>query len=117
MRPAPPVRARQLSWPLRDPTRLAQRRIRWYAERILVSTLLAGHNVGLEEIDHGLVNVYFDPVWLGHFFERKRCILDSSDSRRNSRATIGGQLEMDSELRRRSVDSRRAIRQRTSPQA
>ena len=59
--------------------------IRWYADRILVSTLLAGHHVGLEEIDHGLFNVYFGPVWLGHFFEHQRLIADSPDPRRKRR--------------------------------
>jgi putative transposase len=59
--------------------------IRWYADRIPVSTLLAGHHVGLEEIDHGLFNVYFGPVWLGHFFEHQRLIADSPDKRRKRR--------------------------------
>ena len=89
VRSAQPARARHLSGPLRDPPRFSQRRHPLYAHRILVSTLLAGHNVGLEEIDHGLFNVYFGPVWLGHFFEHKRCILDSSDPRRNSKQRSG----------------------------
>ena len=41
--------------------------IRWYGDRVPVSRLLAGHNVGLEEIDHGLFEVYFGPIWLGRF--------------------------------------------------
>ena len=36
--------------------------IRWYGDRVPVSRLLAGHNVGLEEIDHGLFEVYFGPL-------------------------------------------------------
>ena len=45
--------------------------IRWYGDRVPVSRLLAGHNVGLEEIDHGLFEVYFGPIWLGRFVESK----------------------------------------------
>ena len=37
----------------------------------------SGHNVGLEEIDHGLFEVYFGPIWLGRFVESKRLIFDS----------------------------------------
>lgn len=45
--------------------------------RILpVSRLLAGHNVGLEEIDQGLFDVYFGPIWLGRFVEPKGLIFD-----------------------------------------
>jgi putative transposase len=51
--------------------------IRWYADRVPVSQLLAGHNVGLEEIDHGLFDVYFGLIWLGRFIEKKRLIVDS----------------------------------------
>jgi transposase InsO family protein len=51
--------------------------IRWYGDRVPVSRLLAGHDIGLEEIDHGLFEVYFGPIWLGRFIEPKRLILDS----------------------------------------
>ena len=51
--------------------------IRWYSDRVPVSQLLAGHHVGLEEIDHGLFDVYFGPIWLGRFLEHKRLIVDS----------------------------------------
>lgn len=51
--------------------------IRWYANRIPVSRLLAGHHVGLEEIDQGLFDVYFGPIWLGRFVEPKGLIFDS----------------------------------------
>ena len=45
--------------------------------RVPVSALLAGHDIGLEEIDQGLFNVYFGPIWLGHFIERTGLIVDS----------------------------------------
>jgi len=90
-RSALPSQLEPVTYPGHFETRLVSRNggIRWYAHRILVSTLLAGHHVGLEEIDHGLFNAYFGPVWLGHFFEHKRCILDSSDPRRNSKQRSG----------------------------
>lgn len=51
--------------------------IRWFNDRIPVSSLLAGHHVGLEEIDQGLIDVYFGPIWLGRFIEHKRLIVHS----------------------------------------
>ena len=51
--------------------------IRWYTRRVVVSSILAGRYVGLEEIDHGLFDVYFGPVWLGRFIERKNVIIDA----------------------------------------
>ena len=51
--------------------------IRWYGDRVPVGRLFAGHEVGLEEIDHGLLEVYFGPIWLGRFVEPKRLIFDS----------------------------------------
>lgn len=87
-----PKQLQPITYPGHFETRLVSRNggIRWYTDRILVTTLLAGHHIGLEEIDCGLFNVYFGPVWLGHFFEHKRLILDSPDPRRNSRKRSGG---------------------------
>ena len=52
--------------------------IRWYGDSWgQVSILFAGHEVGLEEVDHGLFEVYFGPIWLGRFVEPKRLIFDS----------------------------------------
>ena len=42
-----------------------------------VSHLLAEHNVGFEEVDVGTFDVYFGPVWLGRFVERKLRIFDN----------------------------------------
>lgn len=50
--------------------------IRWNARRIPVSHLLAGHNVGLEEVDHGVFDVYFGPLWLGRFIVADGLITD-----------------------------------------
>jgi len=87
-----PKQLQPVTYPGHFETRLVSRNggIRWYADRVLVSTLLAGHDVGLEEIDHGLFNVYFGPVWLGHFFEPKRLLIDSPDPGRRSRKRSGG---------------------------
>ena len=51
--------------------------IRWLSGWVNVSHLLGGLYIGLEEIDHGLFDVYFGPVWLGRFIEAKRRIVDS----------------------------------------
>lgn len=51
--------------------------IRWYGDRVPVGRLFAGHDVGLEEVAHGLFDVYFGPIWLGRFVEPKRRIFDS----------------------------------------
>jgi transposase InsO family protein len=59
--------------------------IRWYAHRIGVSQLLAGHHIGLEEFDLGLFDVYFGPIWLGRFIEYKRLIIDAPHPGRKRR--------------------------------
>lgn len=38
---------------------------------IYISALLQGHNVGLNEIDQGIWDVYFGPVRLGRLDERQ----------------------------------------------
>lgn len=50
--------------------------IRWQARWVNVSHLLAEHDIGLEEIDDGLWEVYFGPVWLGRFHEAVGRIVD-----------------------------------------
>ena len=74
-----PKRLEPVTYPGHFETRLVSTNggIRWYADRVPVSRLLAGHRIGLEDIDHGLFEVYFGPVWLGRFVEPKRLILDS----------------------------------------
>ena len=44
--------------------------IRWKKKRVCVSQVLAGDYVGLEEIDDGVWDMYYGPVWLGRFFEK-----------------------------------------------
>lgn len=63
--------------------------VRWMGDWVNVSHLLAELPVGFEEIDHGLFNVYFGPVWLGRFIEAKRAIIDSRgrSKRRSGRNT------------------------------
>jgi len=39
--------------------------IRWRNTRVLVSHILAGEYVGLEEIDDGIWEVYYGPIRLG----------------------------------------------------
>ena len=74
-----PKTLKPITYPGHFETRLVSSNggIRWYAKRISVSRLLAGHDVGLEEVDHGLFDVYFGPIWLGRFVELKHRIFDS----------------------------------------
>lgn len=53
--------------------------IRWMHRWVNVSHLLAELDIGLEEIDDGLWNVYFGPVWLGRFHEAVGRIVDHLD--------------------------------------
>jgi len=50
--------------------------IRWNAKRVCVSQVLAGDYVGLEEIDDGVWDMYYGPVWLGRFYEKMMKIED-----------------------------------------
>lgn len=50
--------------------------IRWQARWVNVSHLLAEQDVGFEEIDDGLWEVYFGPGWLGRFHEAVGRIVD-----------------------------------------
>jgi putative transposase len=51
--------------------------IRWFSDWVNVSHLLAEFDVGFEEVDTGIFDVYFGPVWLGRFVERKLRIFDN----------------------------------------
>lgn len=48
--------------------------MRYHSKRILVSQVLAGQRVGMEELDHGVFNVYFGPVLLGKWLYDKPCV-------------------------------------------
>ena len=90
-RPSPrpfPKQLEPVTYPGHFETRLVSTNggIRWYGDRVPVGRLFAGHEVGLEEIDHGLFEVYFGPIWLGRFVEPKRLIFDSLG--RGQRRTI-----------------------------
>jgi putative transposase len=50
--------------------------IRWATRWVNVSHLLAEREIGFEEIDDELWNVYFGPVWLGRFHEAVGRIVD-----------------------------------------
>jgi len=67
-----------LAYPGHFERRLVSRNggIRWNARWVNVSHLLAELEIGLEEIDDGLWNVYFGPVWLGRLHEVVGRILD-----------------------------------------
>ena len=80
-RPSPrpyPRRLEPLVYPNHFEVRLVSTNggIRWFDNWVNVSHLLGGESIGLEEIDAGLFNVYFGPVWLGHFVEAQLHIVD-----------------------------------------
>lgn len=50
--------------------------IRWRHIRISVSHIFAGEYIGLEEIDDGIWEVYYGPIWLGRLDERFMKIVD-----------------------------------------
>jgi len=84
-----PKKLEPITYPAHFETRLVSTNggIRWYARRVPISSLLAGHDIGLEPVDHGLFDVYFGPIWLGRFVEPKGLILDSLG--RGTRTTGG----------------------------
>jgi putative transposase len=45
--------------------------IRYHSKRILVTQVLSGQQIGMEELDHGVFNVYFGPVLLGKWLYDK----------------------------------------------
>jgi putative transposase len=68
--------------PLEYPGHFERRRVsrnggvRWAHQWVNVSHLLAELEIGFEEIDDGLWNVYFGPVWLGRLHEAVGTIVD-----------------------------------------
>ena len=75
-----PYRARlePLIYPGHYERRLVSRNggVRWNTRWVNVSHLFAELEIGFEEIDDGLWNVYFGPVWLGRFHEAVGRIVD-----------------------------------------
>jgi hypothetical protein len=49
---------------------------RWKSQWVSLSSVLEGENIGLEEIDDGVWNVYFGPIKLGRLLERHMRIED-----------------------------------------
>jgi len=45
--------------------------IRFHSKRILVTALLVGQTIGMEEIEDGIFNIYFGPVLLGKWLYDK----------------------------------------------
>jgi len=77
-----PNKLPQVEYPAHFEVRLVSENsgIRWNGKgkdgRVCVSHLLAGEYVGLEEVDNGIWNVYFGPIWLGRLDERIMRIID-----------------------------------------
>jgi putative transposase len=73
-----PKKLKQLEYPGHYEVRLVSKNagIRWRHVRVPVSHILAGEYIGLEEIDDGIWEVYYGPIWLGRFDERIMLIMD-----------------------------------------
>ena len=73
-----PARLPKIEYPSHYEVRLVSKNsgIRWKSRRVCVSQVLAGDYVGLEEIDDGVWDMYYGPVWLGRFFEEMMKIED-----------------------------------------
>jgi len=67
-----------LVYPAHFETRLVSKNsgIRWNCQWVAVSHTCSGLYVGLEEVDHGLWDVYLGPVKLGRLVEEKLRIED-----------------------------------------
>ena len=52
--------------------------MRWRSTWVNVSRVLVNENIGLEEVDTGVWDVYFGPVRLGEFHEQRMRILDAN---------------------------------------
>jgi putative transposase len=74
----PPAVPPPLVYPAHFETRLVSKNsgIRWHDKWVAVSTTVAGLHVGLEEIDHGLWDIYLGPVKLGRLLEETMRIED-----------------------------------------
>jgi putative transposase len=51
--------------------------VRWHQHWVNVTSVLVGENIGFEEVDDGLWDVYFGPLRIGRFHERLLRIEDS----------------------------------------
>jgi transposase InsO family protein len=73
-----PKEVPELVYPAHFETRLVSKNsgIRWNSQWVAVSQTCAGLHVGLEQVDHGLWDVYLGPVKLGRLLEEKLRIED-----------------------------------------
>lgn len=73
-----PSKLQKVEYPGHYEVRLVSKNggIRWNHVRVPVSHILSGEYIGFEEIDDGLCEVYFGPVWLGRLDERLMRIVD-----------------------------------------
>jgi putative transposase len=54
--------------------------MRWRSNWVQICTVCSGENVGLEEIDDGIWEVYYGPLKIGRFHERLGCIENANCS-------------------------------------
>ena len=82
-----PSRLPPLDYPAPYEVRLVSRNggIRWHAQWVNVSHVLAEQHVGLEEVDDGEWDLYFGPLKLGRFHERLLRVEDALSRLRRRR--------------------------------
>ena len=73
-----PKEVPELVYPAHYETRLVSKNsgVRWNSQWLAVSQTCAGLQVGLEQVDHGIWDVYLGPVKLGRLLEEKLRIED-----------------------------------------
>jgi putative transposase len=62
--------------------------IRWHIGWVNVSDMLAGKDVGFEEIDDGEWDLYFGRMKIGRFHERLRCVEDTQERLARKRVKV-----------------------------
>jgi putative transposase len=73
-----PARLPQIGYPAHFEVRRVSRNsgFRWKSKYVSASHVLIDEYVGLEEIDNGIWEVYFGPIWLGRLDEKVMKIED-----------------------------------------
>jgi transposase InsO family protein len=62
---------------------------KWHSDWVFLTNVLAGHPIGLEEVDDGLWTVYFGPLPVGRFDERERHVYETHERPLQPAASTG----------------------------
>jgi putative transposase len=79
-----PKKLPEMTYPLHFINRLVMSNgtVSYHGRRILLSQVLSGQQVGMEEVEHGIFNFYFGPVLLGKWHYDKQYVEGLSNHRR-----------------------------------